>query len=336
MNNNEPEDKGMGTKTDQNEIPESPTYQNEIPESPTDKTTEKRKKRIHSFFDVAIDILFWTMAVVMGVGLLHYGRRIFIAEKFIIPTYSMYPTLIPGDRIMVNKLCHGARLYRSFDFSDHAPMESLRMPALRKIRPGDIVVFNEIHPYGDWSRIEFKINKVFCKRVLGTPGDSISIIDGININNRYDGLIGLLEVQQRMNNMPDSLFIQSFCFMAYPIWRSSWTIKNMGPLYVPAKGDNISLDEWHCTLYGQIIEYETGSHLEFRDGTALLDSISTDIYTFQDDYYYVLGDNSPDSNDSRYWGFVPGRFIVGAATRIFYCRDRQTERFRWDRLLKRI
>lgn len=276
------------------------------------------------------------MAVVMGVGLLHYGRRIFIAEKFIIPTYSMYPTLIPGDRIMVNKLCHGARLYRSFDFSDHAPMESLRMPALRKIRPGDIVVFNEIHPYGDWSRIEFKINKVFCKRVLGTPGDSISIIDGININNRYDGLIGLLEVQQRMNNMPDSLFIQSFCFMAYPIWRSSWTIKNMGPLYVPAKGDNISLDEWHCTLYGQIIEYETGSHLEFRDGTALLDSIPTDIYTFQDDYYYVLGDNSPDSNDSRYWGFVPGRFIVGAATRIFYCRDRQTERFRWDRLLKRI
>lgn len=47
-------------------------------------------------------------------------------------------------------------------------------------------------------------------------------------------------------------------------------------------------------------------------------------------------DNSPDSSDSRYWGFVPGRFIVGVATRIIYCRDRQTERFRWDRLLKRI
>ncbi len=297
---------------------------------------EKRKKRITRFFDVATDILFWTMAVVMGIGLLHYGRRIFIAEQFIIPTYSMYPTLIPGDRIMVNKLYQGARLYRSFDFSDHAPMESLRMPGFRKIRPGDLVVFNEVHPYGDWGKIEFKINKVFCKRVFGIPGDSISIVDGINRNNRHDGTIGLLQAQQRMNSMPDSLLMQSFCFMAYPMWRSPWTIKNMGPLYIPAKGDTIPLSEWHCTLYGQIIEYETGRHLEYKDGKALLDSVPTDIYTFQDDYYYMLGDNSSDSNDSRYWGFVPGKFIVGVATRIIYCSDRQTERFRWDRLLKRI
>ena len=91
--------------------------------SSSENHPEKRKKRISRFFDVATDILFWTMAIVMGIGLLHYGRRIFIAEKFIIPTYSMYPTLIPGDRIMVNKLYHGARLYSSFDFSDHAPME---------------------------------------------------------------------------------------------------------------------------------------------------------------------------------------------------------------------
>ena len=295
-----------------------------------------RKLIRHPQLDRFLTIILRIYLVALLLVVLHYGRRIFIAEKFIIPTYSMYPTLIPGDRIMVNKLYQGARLYSSFDFSDHAPMESLRMPGFRKIHPGDIVVFNEVHPYGDWNRIEFKINKLFCKRVLGTPGDSISIVDGINHNNRQDGPIGLLDAQKTMNSMPDSLFMQSFCFMAYPIWRSSWTIKNMGPLYVPAKGDTIPLSEWHCTLYGQIIEYETGSHLEYKDGTALLDSVPTDIYTFQDDYYYMLGDNSPDSNDSRYWGFVPGRFIVGVATRIIYCRDRQTEHFRWDRLLKRI
>jgi signal peptidase I len=130
--------------------------------------------------------------------------------------------------------------------------------------------------------------------------------------------------------------MQNFCLMAYPMWRSPWTIKNMGPLYVPAKVDIIPLSEWHCTLYGQIIEYETSSHLEFKDGTALIDRVSTDHYNFQDDYYYMLGDNSPYSNNSRYLGFVSGRFIIGVATRIIYCRDRQTERFRWDRLLKRI
>jgi signal peptidase I len=128
--------------------------------------TENVQKPIkHPRLDYFFTIILRIYLVLLFLVVLHYGRRIFIAEKFIIPTYSMYPTLIPGDRIMVNKLYHGARLYSNFDFSDHAPMESLRMPGLRKISPGDVVVFNEVHPYGDWGKIEFKINKVFCKRV---------------------------------------------------------------------------------------------------------------------------------------------------------------------------
>ena len=84
MNNEEPEETAETERTD-----ETGTAMN----SSSEKNPEQRKTRIARFFDVAIDILFWTMAVVMGIGLLHYGRRIFIAEKFIIPTYSMYPTL---------------------------------------------------------------------------------------------------------------------------------------------------------------------------------------------------------------------------------------------------
>lgn len=34
-------------------------------------------------------------------------------------------------------------------------------------------------------------------------------------------------------------------------------------------------------------------------------------YTFEHDYYFVLGDNSPDSCDSRYIGFIPDDFIIG-------------------------
>ena len=41
-----------------------------------------------------------------------------------------------------------------------------------------------------------------------------------------------------------------------------------------------------------------------------------------------------NSNDSRYWGFVPEEFIVWVVARITYPRDRESGEFRWDRLLK--
>lgn len=272
---------------------------------------------------IAVKICSRCMYAAVLLILLHFCRRIFIAEKFIIPSYSMYPTLIPGDRILVSKLEYGARIYRSFDFSDHAALKCWRLPALGKISPGDILVFNQVHPYGDWSRIEFKINAVFCKRVLGAPGDTVSIADGVNFNNHYSGTIGLMQSQNSLQNVPDSLLIQSNCFYAYP-WTNGYNIKNLGPLYVPAKGDCVELDLWHCTLYAKPVEYETGLELTYSDGQAFLGTEPVSSYTFQDDWFYTVGDNCIDSQDSRYWGFVPGRHVIGVAKFILWCRDRNT------------
>ncbi len=36
------------------------------------------------------------------------------------------------------------------------------------------------------------------------------------------------------------------------------------------------------------------------------------------DSYYVLGDNSINSKDSRYWGFVPKKYVVGEALFIYW------------------
>ncbi|MFZ5801321.1 MAG: signal peptidase I, partial [Candidatus Omnitrophota bacterium] len=38
--------------------------------------------------------------------------------------------------------------------------------------------------------------------------------------------------------------------------------------------------------------------------------------------YFVLGDNSASSMDSRYWGFVPKRFLIGKAMLIFWPLNR--------------
>lgn len=242
-----------------------------------------------------------TVQLVILVGVLHFGRRIFIAERFRIPSESMYPTLVPGDKVWVNKLLFGGRIYTSFKFENHAPLKCFRMPGIRKIHPGDVICFNYPLGYDEWTKIEFKINYVYCKRVLGTPGDTIGINDGVNWNNNYKGTIGVLENQLAVRNTPDSVLWREKYMAAMPFTMPMWTMKNLGPLYVPAKGVSIKLDSVGRAIYGPVIEYETG---------AWPDSSVTG-HTFVNDYYFALGDNSLESNDSRYWGLIPADFIIG-------------------------
>ncbi len=234
-------------------------------------------------------------------GLLHFGRRIFIAERFSIPSESMKPTLVPGDKVWVDKMLYGARIYTSFEFDNHAPLKCFRMPGFRKIRPGDVICFNFPLGYDEWTKIEFKINYVYCKRVVGTPGDTIGVKDGITWNNNYDGIIGVLENQKIIHDTPDSILWRTTFMGTMPFTRPMWTIKNFGPLYIPEKGVTIELDSIGRAIYGPVIEYETGSW----------PSDEMTSHTFLHDYYFAFGDNSMDSNDSRYWGFIPEDFIIG-------------------------
>ena len=81
---------------------------------------------------------------------------------------------------------------------------------------------------------------------------------------------------------------------------------------------------------------ETGKQLALDAGGLRLGGEPIDSYVFRGDYYFFCGDRVLDSNDSRYWGFVPEEFIVGVVTRITYSRDRESGEFRWDRLLKGV
>lgn len=267
------------------------------------KETESPKQQSTTIaaLERIVDILCRVVLFILLVGALHFGRRIFIAERFIIPSESMSPTLEPGDKVWVNKLLYGARIYKSFDFEDHAPLKCFRMPGLRKIRSGDVICFNYPLGYDKWTKIEFKINYVYCKRVVGTPGDTIGIKDGVTWNNNYNGIIGVQDNQLAIQNTPDSILWRTKFMATMPFTRPMWTMKNFGPLYVPEKGVTIELDSVGRAIYGPVIEYETGS---WPDNEVC-------SHTFQHDYFFAFGDNSLDSNDSRYWGFIPEDFIIG-------------------------
>ena len=262
---------------------------------------KENKTDRHDTSEKIVSVLLWTFSLFLILVTLHYGRRIFIAEQFSIPSASMKPTLVPGDKVWVNKLLFGSRIYTSFDFEDHAPLKSFRMPGIRKIRPGDVICFNYPLGYDQWTKIEFKINYVYCKRVLGTPGDTIGIKNGVNWNNNYKGTIGVLKNQLSIQNTPDSILWRDMYMATMPFTRPMWTVKNFGPLYVPCKGETLELDSTGRAIYGPVIEYETGSWPE----------ASVTHHTFLHDYYFAVGDNSRESQDSRYWGFIPDDFIIG-------------------------
>ncbi len=116
-----------------------------------------------------------------------------------------------------------------------------------------------------------------------------------------------------------------------------WTRDNFGPLWIPRKGATVSLDTENLPLYERVIrDYEHHS-LEVRDGKIFVDSVETASYTFEQDYYFMMGDNRHNSLDSRYWGFVPEDHIVGRPALIWLSTDSGKpfpKNIRWNRFFK--
>jgi signal peptidase I len=182
--------------------------------------TTKKKSALREWVEAAIFAAFLAFCVI----------RPFIVQAFKIPTGSMRPTLIEGDLILVNKFIYGAKI----------PFTHLRLPAVKEIKRGDVVVF--IYPEDD--------KKDFIKRMVGLPGDIIEI--------------------------------------------------RKGTIYV---NDSPLLDP----LFNQRYYYNRG---EFSKENQKL--------VVPPDNYFVLGDNSGSSKDSRYWGFVPKDNILGSAMVIYW------------------
>lgn len=266
---------------------------------------------------------------------LKYVLWIFVWDRYPVPTESMYPTIRPGDRIMVNKLVFGARVYRSIDFiADTSEPPIFRMPGWRDLRHNDIVVFNfpNIGEQGIW----FRINQAFVKRIVGLPGDTLSVARGFyRIAGRSD-TVGYIPAQRMIARLPDSV-VRANPNRIYPWCVPQWTIRDFGPIYVPRSGATVRLDSISFWLYRPIMQRETGLEVE-RDsaGGFRIGDRSVREYRFRENYYFVAGDNALSSFDSRYFGFVPEHYIVGVATRIWDSHDPETGERRWRRYGKSL
>jgi signal peptidase I len=283
------------------------------------------------------ELRFYTAVTVLAT-VFAVGLRVFVVTSIIkIPSGSMEPAVLAGDRIIVTKLIPGARVYKDIrQIRIDGKVQTERFKGIRRVGRNDVLVFNFSYS-GAWDRIDMDLSVFYLKRCVALPGDTFSIQNGIySVNDSlYPSGCTFRQraLSQKSQNDFSSAVWRSF---PYDTTRYLWNIRDFGPLYVPAAGVAIPLDTVNCVLYKRLVEYETDKKLSIRDGLVYLDEKCIDNYTFRLNYYFMAGDNIFDSQDSRYWGLLPEDCIIGKAIFVLRSTDMYSKKIRWNRILKRI
>ena len=262
--------------------------------------------------------------------------RVFFIATFKIPSHSMEPALYSGDLIVVNKLIPGPRVFTDWNFFQNNNLKMKRYKGIRPLQRGEVVVFNFPKSGGDWHEIKMDFNLYYVKRVVGMPGDTLSIVDGFyRIRNSCE-IVGNWRNQFQLSNTSDSI-LESCILNTFPFNKQyAWTIKNFGPIYIPCANECLKINVANILLYKEIIEYETGEKITVSNNIVFLDDKILRYYRFKQNYYFMAGDQVLNSQDSRYWGLLPEDHIVGEAICILISKDITTGEIRWNRMLKTI
>ena len=216
----------------------------------------------------------WTAGLFPVIAVV-FVLRSFLFEPFKIPSGSMIPTLWVGDLILVNKFHYGVRL----------PVINLKITDGNPVERGDVMVF----------RYPPKPNLDYIKRVIGLPGDEIAYLNKqLTINGQpapktplpdffeEDSLRYIKQFEERipLGDKPEASVTSV---------RLHRLLNDADrPAFVPGADEFMFKDNCRYTVEGVTCKVPEG-------------------------HYFMMGDNRDNSLDSRYWGFVPEKNIVGKA-----------------------
>lgn len=91
----------------------------------------------------------------------------------------------------------------------------------------------------------------------------------------------------------------------------AWNNYHYGKLYVPKRNDTLALDTANIALYQLLITEHEKNKLEIKADSIFINDDYSKTYVVKKNYYFVMGDNRANANDSRNWGFLPENMIKG-------------------------
>ncbi|EXU74891.1 signal peptidase I [Erwinia mallotivora] len=245
-----------------------------------------------------------TAASVFPVLLLVFVVRSFIYEPFQIPSGSMMPTLLIGDFILVEKFAYGIK----------DPITQTTLIPTGHPKRGDIAVFK----YPKDPSVDY------IKRVIGLPGDrvtynpqskTVTINPSCTAGQTCDTALAVT-----YSDVKPSDFIQTFSgFDGNEVGNGFYQVPQgesmQGGLRLATRNETLDKVTHRILLVTQA-QNQASSYYQ-QPGQP------QSSWVVPEGMYFMMGDNRDNSADSRYWGFVPEKNLVGKATAIWMSFEKQ-------------
>ena len=189
--------------------------------------------------------------------------------------------------------------------------------------------------------VDLKPGKEIPDEMLQQLGISMEDLLSLNQNGYMPLTARAVKALRKRKDLVDSVVFYNdlSTFELYPKNAyTGWTRDNYGPVWIPKKGASIQLTLKNLPIYERCIKVYEDNDLRVDDrGRIFINGKQAKSYTFKMDYYWMMGDNRHNSEDSRYWGFVPEDHVVGKPIFIWWSSDPDRKGFggiRWSRLFR--
>ena len=206
----------------------------------------------------------WIVPIVLA-SLLATSVKSAIADCNVVPTGSMKPTIVEGDRIFVNKLAYDLKV----------PYTSWRLASWSDPKRGDIVVF---YSPLDGGRL--------VKRIVGLPGDTIEMKKNRLFINQTPAQYELLSPDSKDITLPgnlsgDFVFYEKFADLKHLLMITPHQLSpnTFGPIVVP---------EAHYFMMGDNRDNSADSrYFGFVDRNLIAGQATAVVASFNPDRYYM-------------------------------------------------